>query len=323
MKSYLDLLQEKQQKQNEIKCETVPQGGTIMLLPNQKFVKILVGGNTQNPTNTFQNVFLNLIPAINTVNSNENTNKDTNENVFVTVNNGANMFVPIVPAPEGVKSDQIVFNESKTEEVSVEIDPMCFTGMELLEETDEGDSTNNQDWDDIISSVKIEPGEKKQSNGDKISDEKVIYDSFVPILPKCDDFGTSGQHFLYSNTENLGELTCETCLRNFSSLKHLKQHIREFHMGNILTLKDFKNEQSQNEELEACLQSNGTYKCNICKRLFSSATGLLRHKVRKHNQKNRKKYFIKGMKNARCDICNRAFSTNSYMQLHRKLHLRR
>lgn len=110
----------------------------------------------------------------------------------------------------------------------------------------------------------------------------------------------------------------------------LKTHKTENEtLNKSITLQDFTNNSPtlndlQLSELEAHIQpsENGEYICDVCSRPFNSSTGLLRHKVRKHNQKNKKKYFIKGMKNARCDICNREFSTQSYMQLHKKLHMR-
>lgn len=64
------------------------------------------------------------------------------------------------------------------------------------------------------------------------------------------------------------------------------------------------------------------FRCEICPRSFSNAQALTRHKFKKHQQ-TRKKYFVKGMKNAKCDICNREFSTQSYLQLHIKLHFRK
>lgn len=325
MKSYIDLVQQ-QQKQTEFTCETASTtGGAYMLLPNQKYVKILMSPNAQNANNSFQNVFLNLIPA-SAVDSNPTdgsvtvNSKDTNENLFLNLNNS------LIPIPETSESDllkpdsELMLNDSKSEDISVEIDPMCFTGLEDCDE----DNQEGNDWDDIISSVKIDPNDRRDSGGEK-SEEKHIYDSYVPILPKLDDFSKSGQHFLYFSTENPNELSCETCLKAFSSMKQLKEHIKLFHMDNSLTLKDFINGDAVKEEenvAEGNLEEDGEYKCYVCVRNFTSITGLRHHQVRKHGQRNGKKYFIKGMKNARCDICNRAFSTNSYMQLHRKLHMR-
>ncbi|CAG9853920.1 unnamed protein product [Phyllotreta striolata] len=380
LKNYVELVKESQKKtesQNTIKAENVlaSTGGTYMLLPNQKYVKILVGGQNQG-ANTFQNVFLNLIPAstlnpIITTASNTTKTKDNNQNVFLNINNAIQKIVPVSQSPAEVlkKSPELqkpsvnvnqLLTESKSEELSVEIDPTVFG----LEEGD-NDSTEEElnDYDEVISQAKINLKDIKAANGEKLQNGKEDQKYYVPILPKTqDDFFSSGQHFLFSQTENSGAFVCEQCQKSFATKKLLKAHINQFHLGKLpfkceycylefatrneyelclkthrseaetldksLTLRDFStNASSLNEqltELEANIEptENGEYICDVCKRPFSSSTGLLRHKVRKHNQKNKKKYFIKGMKNAKCDICNREFSTQSYMQLHKKLHMR-
>ncbi|XP_018564660.1 myoneurin-like [Anoplophora glabripennis] len=386
LKNYVELVKESQKKnesQSAVKGENaIPTtGGAYMLLPNQKYVKILVGSQNQG-TNTFQNVFLNLIPAttLNSVtpsdSSNTSKSKDTNQNVFLNLNNTFQKFIPLAPPvdppkktdtpkPLNVNVNQLL-TESKSEELSVEIDPTVF-GLE--EEEDSNEEEENNDYDEVISQAKITLKDLK-SNGERIQNGKDDHKYYVPILPKHqqDDFLTSGQHFLFSSSENTGAFVCESCQKPFTSKKLLKSHIKDFHLGKMpfkceycymefatrseydfcvkthkidsdalnksLTLRDFANtsNNSQNlsignlsqSEVEAnvSVSENGEYICDVCHRPFNSSTGLLRHKVRKHNQKNKKKYFIKGMKNAKCDICNREFSTQSYMQLHRKLHLR-
>lgn len=413
LKNYIELVkksQEKSESPNAIKPESIlsTPSGAYMLLPNQKYVKILVGPQNQG-ANTFQNVFLNLIPATtltpvaspSTISEGKNTakTKDTNQNVFLNLNNTFQKFIPIAtpvsaptistttaatipaavevtkkviphpiksPPPLSIPSQNLNVNvnqlltESKSEEVSVEIDPTVFglEGDDDDEDSDEDDEMN--DYDEVISSAKITLKDFKP-NGEKIQNGKDDA-KFVPILPKQhDDFLTSGQHFLFGSSGNNTDFVCESCQKSFSSKRLLKVHFTQFHLGKMpfkcefcyveyvtrmeyencrknhhtesegmnnksLTLEDFANN-SQNSDIslldeEAIPSENGEYFCDVCNRSFNSTTGLLRHKVRKHNQKNRKKYFIKGMKNARCDICNRDFSTQSYMQLHRKLHLR-
>lgn len=385
--------------------------GAYMLLPNQKYVKILVGPQNQG-ANTFQNVFLNLIPATSltsvaspstTIDGKTTTTattktKDTNQNVFLNLNNTFQKFIPVAapvtptvsatlpsavevtkkliptpiksPPPLSIPSQNLNVNvnqlltESKSEEVSVEIDPTVF-GLEGDEDGDSNDEEELNDYDEVISSAKITLKDFKP-NGEKI--EKISNGKdeakFVPILPKQqqDDFLTSGQHFLFGSSSNNSDFVCETCQKSFTSKRFLKVHFNQFHLGKMpfkcefcyleyatrteyenckknhnldsdtlnknLTLEDFANHSQSSdislleEEANLTASENGEYFCDVCHRPFNSSTGLLRHKVRKHNQKNRKKYFIKGMKNARCDICNREFSTQSYMQLHRKLHLR-
>lgn len=386
LKNYVELVKESQKKnesQSAVKSENVipTTGGAYMLLPNQKYVKILVGSQNQG-TNTFQNVFLNLIPAttLNSVSPSDNLStsktKDTNQNVFLNLNNTFQKFIPLAspvdspkkpdpPKPSNVNVNQLL-TESKSEELSVEIDPTVF-GLE--EEDDSNEEEENNDYDEVISQAKITLKDLK-SNGEKVQNGKDDHKYYIPILPKHqqDDFLTSGQHFLFSSSENTGAFICESCQKPFTSKKLLKVHIKDFHLGKMpfkceycymefatrseydfcikthkidsdalnksLTLRDFANTSNNSQNLNVgnlsqsdveanvCVSENGEYICDVCHRPFNSSTGLLRHKVRKHNQKNKKKYFIKGMKNAKCDICNREFSTQSYMQLHKKLHLR-
>ncbi|CAG9827832.1 unnamed protein product [Diabrotica balteata] len=171
LKNYIELVKESQKKnesQNVLKTEAViPQAaaGTFMLLPNQKYVKILVGGQNQG-ANTFQNVFLNLIPAnaLNpVVNAQSETNgiktTDTNQNVFLNLNSTFQKFIPLqtpdlqitkkppeeLQKPPNVNVNQIL-TETKTEELSVEIDPTIF-GLE--EDEDSCDQEEANDYDEF------------------------------------------------------------------------------------------------------------------------------------------------------------------------------
>lgn len=413
MKNYVELVkksQEKNESPSPVKPESIltTPSGAYMLLPNQKYVKILVGPQNQG-ANTFQNVFLNLIPATSLTSvaspstpvdgktTTTTKSKDTNQNVFLNLNNTFQKFIPVAsspvtptvsatlpaavevtkkiiptpiksPPPLSIPSQNVNVNqlltESKSEEVSVEIDPTVF-GLEGDEDGESNDEEEINDYDEVISSAKITLKDFKP-NGEKI--EKIPNGKddakFVPILPKQqqDDFLTSGQHFLFGPSGNNTDFVCESCQKSFTSKRFLKVHFNQFHLGKMpfkcefcyleyatrteyenckknhnldsdalnknLTLEDFANHSQSSDislledEANLTASENGEYFCDVCHRPFNSSTGLLRHKVRKHNQKNRKKYFIKGMKNARCDICNREFSTQSYMQLHRKLHLR-
>ncbi|XP_056631535.1 myoneurin-like isoform X2 [Diorhabda sublineata] len=384
LKNYIELVKESQKKnesQNTVKAEGVipTTGGAYMLLPNQKYVKILVGGQNQT-TNTFQNVFLNLIPAssLNSVvtpnleASNGIKTKDTNQNVFLNLNNTFSKFIPVSQVtktpPEPEKPPNLTVNqiltESKSEELSVEIDPTVFE-LEEDETVQNEEEEEVNDYDEVITKAKIDLKDGKLTNGVKVQNGKQEEKHFVPILPKnTEDFISSGQHFLFSSSESSGTFKCESCQKTFSTKKYFKAHLNQFHLGKSpfkcqycylefltrkeyelclkthkietesslnksITLQDFTTNSTsltdlQLSDIEALIQpsENGEYNCDVCRRPFTSSTGLLRHKVRKHNQKNKKKYFIKGMKNAKCDICNREFSTQSYMQLHKKLHLR-
>ncbi|KAH1013553.1 hypothetical protein HUJ04_002532 [Dendroctonus ponderosae] len=402
LKNYVELVKESQKKnesQSTINTEnSATPGGSYMLLPNQKYVKILVGSQNQSTTgktNSFQNVFLNLVPSttISSVSSGSETgaenSKDTNQNVFLNLNNTFQKFIPISPAESPpLKNNEAskrsresllkanvnnvnvndLLTESKAEEMSVEIDPTSFLSVEHDNpSSSDGDSRNDCDWDEMITKQKLDYMQaKSKANGStsKYRDST----NFVPILPKDDYQMYSGGHFLSSSSDQ-SDISCESCQRSFHTLRLLKQHLKQFHLGKLpfkcdycyaeflrrsdyesclyrhkkdqevqntsLTLKDFTGNSSyENDALSISIiagtpadqnlepNENGEYVCEVCKRIFNSSAGLLRHRVRKHNQKNRKKYFIKGMKNARCDICKREFSTQSYMQLHRKLHLR-
>lgn len=387
----------------------------IRVVPDQKLLKLFVG--QQSAQNSFQNVFLNLIPT-NTTSTVQDNNvsrfvaqnssaKDANRNVFLNLNNTFQRFIPIpqnVPkAPAEEVNLSKILTESKTEELSVEIDPTDFGCMS--EESPGTHATDHveKDWEELITGTKIHAAADtavprlvplksqittiREPDTVEISDGKTsnILNNYVPILPKPKTFVGgeitneekyeffNGGHFLTPKDSpalyNDVSFPCELCDRNFDSLKVLRYHIKQFHLGKFpykcdfcfsefaarsmydvhmekhkfdadsfmtkdsLTLQDFPTaelsivkttpvvEMSKNE----VHVENGDmleFACDMCTSAFSSANGLFRHKARKHNQKNKKKYFIKGMKNARCDICNRDFSTQSYLQLHKKLHLR-
>lgn len=387
----------------------------LRVVPDQKLLKLIVG--QQSAQNSFQNVFLNLIPTntTNTVQDNnisrfvvQNPNaKDANRNVFLNINNTFQRFIPIPqnitkPPAEEVNLSKIL-TESKTEELSVEIDPTDFGCMS--EESPVTHTTDHveKDWEELITGTKIhaaadatlprlvplksqvvvkEP-ETVENNDGRTNN---ILNNYVPILPKPNPFLNSseitneekyeffnGGHFLTpKDTPSISnDLTypCELCDRNFDTLKVLRYHIKQFHLGKFpykcdfcfsefaarsmydlhmekhksegdsfitkesLTLQDFPTtdlnstkppaaETTTSNETNAENDGDFEFACDMCTSAFSSENGLFRHKARKHNQKNKKKYFIKGMKNARCDICNRDFSTQSYLQLHKKLHLR-
>lgn len=135
----------------------------IRLKPNQNIfpsLPLLVTSNTATANqNSFQNIFLNLVPATQLKANANNTKmdalqksrvKDTNQNLFLNINNTLHKICPIVsqqPNQEQNSTAQSILskssvagtvddvniskilNESKTEEVSIEIDPMCFQGM--------------------------------------------------------------------------------------------------------------------------------------------------------------------------------------------------
>lgn len=374
LKSYAALIKDTKKKAEGPSKgdDAIGQSNSYMMLPNQKYIKIVVGSQNQNSLqngqNSFQNVFLNVVPAptATTPEKIKKTCKDTNQNVFLNINNTIQKFIPIAPLAEkslGNLTLSQLLNDSKSEELSVEIDPTDFQVGEGYISGDDDMDGGEEDWDDVI----LPPQRKNGKKLPKSSTPKNNGPNYVPILPKQTDekleFFNSGQHFLSSSSSHTAEFYCEMCQKTFPSYNLLRNHFRDSHLGKYphkcddcnteftlkseydlhinlcstkefdneyksLTLNDFnassvktvkKSEQHAGSAAEPCFED---LRCNICKRQFSSASGLLRHKVRKHNQKAKKKYFIKGMKNARCDICKREFSTQSYMQLHRKLHLR-
>ncbi|XP_068903346.1 zinc finger protein kipf-like [Tenebrio molitor] len=375
LKSYVALIKDTKNKgDSQSKSDSVSPNA-YMMLPNQKYIKIVMGPQNQN---TFQNVFLNVVPPQSTpVPAESKNSKDSNQNVFLNINNTFQKYVPVGSNEPPISGKNLNVNqlltESKSEELSIEVDPTDFDlGDGGSTDDDEGemeDENGINDWEDVISAMKIAAKSNGASlNGNSKGDptKSGSYTNFVPILPKQSgddkmDFINSGEHFLTSQLFPPVEFGCERCQTQFSSKILLRYHIKNFHMGKYpfkcdycsnefitrveyeacmkyhkgetdpvstsLTLNDFKNtasaiEKGATSEHDATQQEQTDLICDICHREFNSASGLLRHKVRKHNQKSKKKYFIKGMKNAKCDICNREFSTQSYMQLHRKLHLR-
>ncbi|XP_001814896.2 zinc finger protein 227 [Tribolium castaneum] len=361
LKSYVSLVTKSNGENEQPEGVTVvdpSQSNAYMMLPNQKYIKIVVGPQTQN---TFQNVFLNVVPTT-TISPVPIDNKDTNQNVFLNINNTFQRYVPTIENQVANLNVSQLFTESKSEELSVEIDPTDFgLGDEGNSETEEDPENGINDWEDVISAMKIASRSNgATSNGKHLDPAKTTFGTYVPILPKQTDekmdFSNSGEHFLSPQLYSPLDFNCETCQKPFTSRLGLRFHIKNFHMGKYPFKCDYcRNEYMCRVEYEACMKYHKSESdsltlndfkdtslepdkgatteseakpdltdlvCDICHRQFNSPSGLLRHKVRKHNQKSKKKYFIKGMKNAKCDICNREFSTQSYMQLHRKLHLR-
>ncbi|KAK9869384.1 hypothetical protein WA026_003141 [Henosepilachna vigintioctopunctata] len=192
LRSYLELVKETQKKtesQNVSTSDSQSSPGAFMVLPNQKFVKIVVGPQQQN---SFQNVFLNLIPtagginppalapvSVNTVpppapslKDHLNTNKDTNQNVFVNLNNTMQKFIPIAPSKLMVKSPSNntpvinqLLTDTKTEELSVEIDPTIFGLGSDSDSSAQEEEVN--DWDEVITQSQINSKDVTKMNGDK------------------------------------------------------------------------------------------------------------------------------------------------------------
>ncbi|ENN77279.1 hypothetical protein YQE_06105, partial [Dendroctonus ponderosae] len=266
LKNYVELVKESQKKnesQSTINTEnSATPGGSYMLLPNQKYVKILVGSQNQSTTgktNSFQNVFLNLVPSttISSVSSGSETgaenSKDTNQNVFLNLNNTFQKFIPISPAESPpLKNNEAskrsresllkanvnnvnvndLLTESKAEEMSVEIDPTSFLSVEHDNpSSSDGDSRNDCDWDEMITKQKLDYMQaKSKANGStsKYRDST----NFVPILPKDDYQMYSGGHFLSSSSDQ-SDISCESCQRSFHTLRLLKQHLKQFHLGKL------------------------------------------------------------------------------------------
>ncbi|XP_017774767.1 PREDICTED: myoneurin-like isoform X2 [Nicrophorus vespilloides] len=284
-----------------------------------------------NQANSFQNVFVNLLPS-NVI----STKTPIVPQVIITPPNDTKK-----PEPDEVSK---LLNDTKTEEVSVEVDPLDFN-MESEKTTES----------------KPAPPPLQQPN------------NFRPILPKLSEnynytneekmeFFNSG-HFLFQGADK-SQYYCEKCMIQFESLKVLNNHIKQVHSSqypykcdlcsaefatkesykshtsqhsieselvtNSITLTDFATNSPKINDLMPPIdvkpepQTEEEIKCDKCDRSFGSNQGLIRHQAKQHKSStNRKKYFIKGMKNAKCDICNRMFSTTSYLNLHRKLHDRK
>lgn len=450
-------------------------------LPN-----IILTTNNTTSSNTFQNVFINLIPStaikyqppnlafVNKINTNNvklpqpqlvrPQIKETNQNMFLNINNTLHKILPIVTTSKDLKPTAIQIpsitplsplspilqksvelgkdvvkslTNSKSEELSVEIDPTCFESDEEGH-LSEGNSNIAKDWEELISTNKI-PSELSKINMKKsnipvpalvkLADATPLHvpvgirmttntnnvdpltctaqsiptDNFLGIKP---DFKITPEmeeqmieflnvdHFMAPKADGeslpnytVRYFTCEQCGHVCETIKSLKYHIKQFHLGKFLhkckfcwseyplkaqfdahmqkhaleiaeegfaketiTLADLS---TQNESVlfpqinlygslntnnpavveppqpvEEIVEDNALkvrYKCDLCRKSFVNYQGLQHHKIKKHDTapQVRKKYFIKGMKNAKCDICNREFSTQSYLQLHIKLHFRK
>uniref|UniRef100_A0A1Y1LXD0 Protein krueppel n=1 Tax=Photinus pyralis TaxID=7054 RepID=A0A1Y1LXD0_PHOPY len=357
--------------------------------------------------NPFQNVYLNIVPPPAAKPFTKNAKlppNDLNQNMFVNINNTLHKILPIVSPTNDVKlsipqlplrtqEDVNISNlltNSKTEELSVEIDPTCFDCEDDCKTPKECDEANaDSELKSIPSLAKLTdtietfaplPDTKLDSS---IKVEKtfvppvIATNTFVPIRPKKNymlpdlDF-LNLDHFMADKTQ-VKSVICELCGQMCDTIKSLYAHIRQIHSGefpyrckhcstvyalqnqyethmkrhashksnafskDMITLEDLSvhneailfpasveaspnNHEASDDEGEPNL--NLEFKCDICPRSFHNSHGLSRHKFKRH-QPQRRKYFVKGMKNAKCDICNREFSTQSYLQLHIKLHFRK
>lgn len=315
----------------------------------------IIVANSQ--TKSFQNVFLNLIPT-SMLNIASTTSSNVSQNSIVTTK-------PILQIPrltsfktkdrkkvEEKKDVDVakLLNESKSEELSVEVDPLVF-------DTQESVAANQiDDWEDIISTqiVSQKNDVKEEKPGNVSASAEAAYDDKM-------DFFNSG-HFLFQDSAAGGNVVissvqCEACGAPFGDVKSLRTHIRVNHSGDfphkcafcseefavkkhfdshvrkhemeqVLTLKDFPEEQDQQSVNKSADSSDDAplYECLPCERVFNTEQGLTLHNSRRHKDsqqtKDKKTYFIKGKKSAQCDICQRMFSTHSYLIQHKKLHER-
>lgn len=232
-----------------------------------------------------------------------------------------------------------VILESKTEEMSIEIDPMDFDLCEEImypaKESDSGEeemiedekhngNSDEKDWED-----EIEASEITKTNPNQLPDP--ILQTLLNKNMKetsTDNFQMQSGHFL--STDVINESACDICYKQFPDKLHVRYHKQFQHnnmnnsdidhdlLENSLTLKDFTLNKSLCFDAELELD----YECNDCKRVFTSAKRLNRHVEKYHSSLPSKKYFMKGSKNAKCDICDKEFCTQSYLQVHKKKHYR-
>ncbi|KAF5304456.1 hypothetical protein FQA39_LY09652 [Lamprigera yunnana] len=344
------------------------------------------------PNNTFQNIFFNVIPPAVKYRSNQEQNsnsKDTNHNVFLNINT-LHKIIPIsptnpdTPTPKLLEDVNIskILTESKSEELSVEIDPMCFECSSEDDTQTLSENSTDKDWEDLISSNKIHPDNLKQELD--ITNDNLVslpVNKFVPIRPKLNSSGShlfpelqqngieffNVDHFM-ADKQQIKYVVCEECGHACETIKSLHLHIKQLHKGNfpykcnqcssvyallsqfelhtrkhdlqksdLVEMITLDNLSQQNESTatpptdpnidavenfeEGEINADLEYKCDLCTYSFNNTQALSQHKIKKHQ--TRRKYFVKGMKNAKCHICNREFSTQSYLQLHIKLHFRK
>lgn len=154
------------------------QNAFIKLVPNQKFLKLIVGPQAGQNQAAFQNVFLNIIPTNAAVKTQDATAatinplvtipnvKDNSRNVFLNINNTFQRFIPVTApaaaaehkdAGKNDKKDEVnvtkILTETKTEELSVEIDPTDFGCMSEDSPVQPASDSNEKDWEEVITGM--------------------------------------------------------------------------------------------------------------------------------------------------------------------------
>lgn len=217
---------------------------------------------------------------------------------------------------------------SKSEELSIEIDPMDY---DLTEETFYPK--------DICKDYQVISPQYLTNLSFDLSDPllQTLLDKKMKDVEE-DNLEMRSGHFLTSNNSSSSNFVCEICFKSFVSYEMLWGHKMLHHNGieeliktdhdtlseNTITLKDLMdNRQNINISFENSEIIETEFRCSDCRRYFSSARRLSRHIETYHSTKTPKKYFTKGTKNAKCDICNKEVSTQAYLQIHKRLHYRK
>ncbi|KAF5269137.1 hypothetical protein FQR65_LT02437 [Abscondita terminalis] len=243
----------------------------VNITPNQQLHTPNILLTATNQCNSFQNIFLNLLPSTTIKLSQSNISllspnsslptKETNQNMFVNINNTLHKILPVVSTNNDnnlVKSTEDmniskILNESNSEELSVEIDPTCFEEMPE-EESQCEDSIIGKDWEDLISSNKItsdvisKPNnsiESCSSNEQGNDDFAVPNNKFVPIRPKSGNKKNNYlmpdekmmeffniDHFM-ADKQQARTVVCEECGQMCDNIKSLHTHIRQVHSSNF------------------------------------------------------------------------------------------
>lgn len=224
-----------------------------------------------------------------------------------------------------------VILESKSEELSVEIDPMDY---DLTEETFYPKDIH-KDYQNIQSQL---TSNQSLDLADPLL--QTLLDKKIKNL-QDDNLQIHSGHFLTSSNSQNNSFVCEICFKSFISYEMLWGHKMLHHNGidelikpdhdtlseNTITLKDLienrQNSSINQVSIENVEMIETEFRCSECSRYFSSARRLSRHYETYHSTKTPKKYFTKGTKNAKCDICNKEVSTQAYLQIHKKLHYRK
>lgn len=127
------------------------------------------------------------------------------------------------------------------------------------------------------------------------------------------------EHFNFEIDETDERFICDICLKAFSKLRLLVQHLKK-HTAKYICYKCSK-VFCRNENLKAHICNNlALFKCPVCQKVFTQKKYLKRHIETKHTNNEKKKENIEGQSFS-CIRCSKMFSRERYLNKHMKTHL--